>query len=104
MEEVGDKDKATICLERGMRMPALQDNKGLTEPLKSGIKRDVSTLSIIRLQVSVDDLFELRTPSNDRSNVLFNRSQLSSTVVGYLRDGSLKATACKVRIGATLSW
>ena len=33
-EKLGDNDKETMCLERGLRVPALQNNKELTEQLK----------------------------------------------------------------------
>ena len=34
LEKLGDNGKASMCLERGLRVPALQTNKGLTEQLK----------------------------------------------------------------------
>lgn len=34
MRNLGDKVKAKLCPERGLRVPALQTNKGLIEQLK----------------------------------------------------------------------
>ena len=34
LEKLGDTGKARTCLKRGLRVPALQQNKGLTEQLK----------------------------------------------------------------------
>ena len=33
-EKLGDNENATMCLERGLRVPAVQNNKDLTEQLK----------------------------------------------------------------------